>query len=265
MQRITAFSFILIFFLLLSCKPKQKIVLNQWYTTTSGLSYKYLSFGKGEKPQKNDRVYVHYTGKLEDGKVFDDSYKRNEPIAFILGKGMVIKGWDEGVALLKTGDKASFIIPPSLGYGSKDMGIIPPNSTLYFDVELVKFEAVTTPVAFDVKGKDTITSKSGLKYINVLEGTGLQPKKGNTVIVHYTGYFKDGSIFDSSVSRGEPFEFKLGMKQVIAGWDEGIALLKKGGKARLIIPPALGYGPEAMGPIPGNSTLIFDVELIDFK
>jgi peptidylprolyl isomerase len=264
MRKLFSISIIIVIFLI-SCKPKQSIVLNQWYTTASGLKYMYIKFGSGEKPVTDDKVYVHYTGKFADGKVFDDSYSRNEPIAFQLGKGMVIKGWDEGIALLKVGDKASFIIPPALGYGSKDLGIIPPNSTLYFDVELIKIEKVTTPVPFDVTGKDTITTKSGLKYIMIQEGTGLNPIKGNTVKVHYTGYFKDGSIFDSSVSRGEAFEFKLGMKQVISGWDEGIALLKKGGKARLIIPPALAYGSEAMGPIPGNSTLIFDVELIDFK
>ncbi len=250
---------------MVSCKPKQTIVMNQWYTTPSGLQYKYLVMGKGEKPVTGDKVSVHYSGKFADGKVFDDSYSRNEPIAFELGKGMVIKGWDEGIALLKVGDKASFIIPPALGYGSKDLGVIPPNSTLYFDVELMKVEKPVSIVPYDVKGKDTITTKSGLKYIIVQDGTGLVPKSGNTVSVHYTGYFKDGSIFDSSVSRGEPFSFKLGAQQVIAGWDEGIALLKKGGKARLIIPPALGYGTETFGPIPGNSTLIFDVELLDFK
>ena len=255
----------IIVIIMVSCKPKQTIVMNKWYTTTSGLQYMYLKMGNGAIPKTDDKVYVHYTGKLADGKVFDDSYSRKEPIAFTLGKGQVIKGWDEGIALLKVGDKASFIIPPALGYGSKDLGVIPPNSTLYFDVELMKIEKVSKPVAFEVNGKDTIVTKSGLKYIIVQEGTGLAPKIGNTVKVHYTGYFKDGSIFDSSVSRGEPFEFKLGAQQVIAGWDEGIALLKKGGKARLIIPPTLGYGTETFGPIPGNSTLIFDVELLDFK
>lgn len=248
-----------------SCKPKQTIILNQWYTTPSGLKYMFLKLGNGEKPQKDNKVFVHYTGKLEDGKVFDDSYSRGEPIAFQLGKGQVIKGWDEGIALMKVGDKVSLVIPPSLGYGDKNLGVIPPNSTLYFDVELMKIETVTIPVPYDVTGKDTVTTKSGLKYIMVQEGIGAYPVKGNTVKVHYTGYFKDGSIFDSSVSRGEPLEFKLGWKQVITGWDEGIALLKKGGKARLIIPPTLGYGSETMGPIPGNSTLIFDVELIDFR
>ena len=90
--------------------------------------------------------------------------------------------------------------------------------------------------------------------------------KGATVKVHYTGTFPDGRVFDSSVQRGEPLEFKVGVGQVIRGWDEGIALLKVGDKARFVIPSDLGYGPAgAGGVIPPNATLIFDVELMDVK
>jgi peptidylprolyl isomerase len=104
---------------------------------------------------------------------------------------------------------------------------------------------------------------SGLEYIEVTAGTGAQAKAGQTVKVHYTGKFPDGRIFDSSVSRGVPFEFKLGARQVIKGWDEGIALMKIGGKAQLIIPPDLAYGERgAGGVIPPNATLHFDVELV---
>ena len=107
---------------------------------------------------------------------------------------------------------------------------------------------------------------SGLEYIEVLAGSGSQAAAGKTVAVHYTGKFPDGKVFDSSVSRGEPIEFKLGVGQVIKGWDEGIALMKVGGKAQLIIPPALGYGERgAGGAIPPNATLVFDVELVAVK
>ncbi len=107
---------------------------------------------------------------------------------------------------------------------------------------------------------------SGLEYIEVEAGTGAQAEAGKTVAVHYTGKLQDGKVFDSSVSRGEPIEFPLGKGRVIKGWDEGIALMKVGGKAQLIIPPDLGYGERgAGGVIPPNATLVFDVELVSVE
>jgi peptidylprolyl isomerase len=104
---------------------------------------------------------------------------------------------------------------------------------------------------------------SGLEYIEVEPGTGAQAESGKTVSVHYTGKFQDGKVFDSSVSRGEPIKFPLGAGRVIKGWDEGIALMKEGGKAQLVIPPHLAYGESgAGGVIPPNATLVFDVELV---
>ncbi len=107
--------------------------------TKSGLRYKMISEGTGKKAEKGKTVAVHYKGMLPDGTVFDSSYRRKEPIEFPLGKGHVIEGWDEGIQLLKEGDKARFVIPSHLGYGSRGAGgVIPPNATLVFDVELVK-------------------------------------------------------------------------------------------------------------------------------
>ncbi|HUH50764.1 MAG TPA: peptidylprolyl isomerase [Flavobacterium sp.] len=105
--------------------------------TDSGLFYKIIEKGNGAKAQKGKTVSVHYTGALENGDVFDSSYKRNEPIDFVLGTGQVISGWDEGISLLNVGDKARFVIPSNLGYGSRGAGgVIPPNAILVFDVEL---------------------------------------------------------------------------------------------------------------------------------
>ena len=113
---------------------------------------------------------------------------------------------------------------------------------------------------------DIQETPSGLKYIVIEEGVGDKPTNGKKVKVHYTGKLEDGTVFDSSVKRGVPIEFTLGVGQVIKGWDEGIADMKVGEKRQLIIPPDLGYGPNGHPPvIPANSTLIFDVELVEIN
>ena len=107
--------------------------------TDSGLRYKIIQKGSGAQAEKGKSVSVHYEGSLDNGQVFDSSYRRKDPITFTLGIGQVILGWDEGIALLKEGDKARFVIPSYLGYGERGAGgVIPPNATLVFDVELVK-------------------------------------------------------------------------------------------------------------------------------
>lgn len=116
-----------------------------------------------------------------------------------------------------------------------------------------------------VSATPTVTA-SGLKVIDIQEGTGAVAQAGRAVTVHYTGWLTDGKKFDSSLDRGQPFAFVLGQGRVIKGWDEGVAGMKVGGKRRLIIPPALGYGDRGSPPvIPPGAELIFDVELLDVK
>jgi len=110
------------------------------------------------------------------------------------------------------------------------------------------------------------TTASGLQFSDSVVGTGAQPQAGQTVIVHYTGYLDNGTVFDSSVKSNQPLEFVLGTGSVIRGWDEGIASMKVGGKRKLVIPPQLAYGDRgSSGVIPPNARLTFDVELLGIK
>jgi FKBP-type peptidyl-prolyl cis-trans isomerase FkpA len=130
-------------------------------------------------------------------------------------------------------------------------------------------DGATAPAAAQTPGS-TMTTASGLKIQDSKVGTGASPKTGQTCVMHYTGWLYQngakGQKFDSSVDRGQPFEFPLGQGRVIKGWDEGVASMKVGGKRTLIIPPDLGYGARgAGGVIPPNATLMFEVELLAVK
>lgn len=239
-------------------------------TTDSGLQYVVLEEGTGASPGPGSMVAVHYTGTLEDGTVFDSSRERGQPIEFPLGRGQVIPGWDEGIALMKEGGKARLIIPSELAYGEQGIqGIIPPGATLIFDVELVSVSPPPPPppeAPTEVDEADYTTTDSGLKYYDFEEGSGESPQQGQMAVVNYTGWLEDGTMFDSSLSHGRPFSFPVGLGQVIPGWDEGVASMKVGGKRQLVIPAELGYGERGAGDaIPPNATLIFEVELLEIQ
>ena len=123
-------------------------------------------------------------------------------------------------------------------------------------------------LGIDIQAKESniVTTPSGLQYVDVVAGTGEEAKPGDLVVVHYTGWLTDGTKFDSSKDRNDPFSFRLGAGKVIQGWDEGVAGMKVGGTRKLTIPPDLGYGPRgAGGVIPPNATLKFDVELLEVR
>lgn len=145
-----------------------------------------------------------------------------------------------------------------------DLFITPPTmADIVANVVVAEAEKLMQPVSGKkLMSEEIITTPSGLQYVEIQEGTGAQPQAGQTVVVHYTGTLTDGSKFDSSRDRNQPFSFRLGAGQVIKGWDEGLATMKIGGKRKLIVPPQLGYGDRGVGPIPGGATLNFDVELL---
>ncbi|OUL20091.1 FKBP-type peptidyl-prolyl cis-trans isomerase [Nostoc sp. 106C] len=150
--------------------------------------------------------------------------------------------------------------------GSKQDSAIAANFTQATPAPTTVTENNTLIASNTMSDANAVTTPSGLKYIELQEGTGATPQTGQKVVVHYTGTLEDGTKFDSSRDRNRPFDFKLGVGQVIKGWDEGLSTMKVGGRRQLIIPPELGYGSRgAGGVIPPNATLIFDVELLDIK
>jgi peptidylprolyl isomerase len=125
---------------------------------------------------------------------------------------------------------------------------------------------VSMPIKASVLGAKAVTTPSGLRYEDIVAGTGESPSPGKIVKVHYTGWLEDGTKFDSSLDHGDqPIDFPIGVGRVIKGWDEGVMTMKVGGKRKLVIPPQLGYGARGGGPIPPNSTLVFEVELLGVK
>lgn len=232
-----------------------------------GIEYTITHKGNGPLPAAGDRVSALYTGKLLNDTVFDASSRHgNQPFAFHPGRGgEVIAGWDTVFKYLHAGDRAIMKLPAKYAYGAQARPGIPANSDLKFEVEVL--DVMTKPTVWNAKGKDTITTPSGLKVVMFeTHPDSAQPKRGQTVTVDYSGYLLDGSMFDSSIDRGMPFAFPLGMGRVIAGWDEGIGMLHVGEKAQLIIPYQLAYGAGGRPPIiPAKADLIFDVHLIKIQ
>jgi peptidylprolyl isomerase len=241
---------------------------NDTITCKSGLRYVITQKNlKGVKAVKGDRVEAHYTGTLLNGKKFDSSRDRNQTFSFILGQGEVIAGWDEGFGILRKGEKATLIIPAALGYGAADMGDIPPNSTLIFEVELVNVQKPLVYKPYSGAGKDTVKLSSGLKYIVIGKGNPkMKAQLNQTASVYYAGYLMDGTKFDGNFDRFEPITVPVTGAGMIKGWQEILPRMNKGMKVRVIIPPALAYGAQGYpGVIPANATIVFDMFLSDLK
>lgn len=193
----------------------------------------------------------------------------------------------EALSLMHEGDSAEFIINAKKYFDIYNYGQIPDfvkndETMLWFTIRidaiqsLEQYQTALTEVKLEAE-KGAIVNyltanninaspqKSGLYYIETKEGKGNNASNGNKVSVHYTGKLLDGTVFDSSIERGTPFSFRLGEGSVIKGWEEGIALMKKGGKALFVIPSHLAYGERSTGNIPANSPLVFEVELIDIE
>jgi peptidylprolyl isomerase len=242
-----------------------KIKKNKEYTSASGLAYTVFDFNKkATTVDSGDVVSVHYVGRLDDGTIFDASYERMQPITFQVGTGKVIKGWDEGLQYLHLGDSALLVIPPQIAYGERAMGLIPAHATLSFTVKIVDVIKAIKP--YNVTKLDSIHLEDGLSYMVVEEGQGDGIKINEKAYVQYSGYFTDGKKFDSSYDNGgKSFDFILGRKRVIAGWEKGVLGMKVGEKRRINVPYALAYGEKGRAPIPPKSDLVFDVLLEEIE
>jgi FKBP-type peptidyl-prolyl cis-trans isomerase len=253
-------------------------------TTDSGLQYSLYTSEKGEKAKVGDIIKIHLVNKTDKDSVLSSTYKDNKPITLEV-KAPSFKGdLMEGFTLMSEGDSGTFLVSvDSLAQGNPLPPFLKSGSFLKFDVKLVdimtkaEYEQDMQKTQMEEVGKQDMEiqnyakqnnlsvqkTPSGLYYSIETPGTGDNAKPGDNVSVHYKGYMLDGKVFDESFGRGEPITFPLGQGQVIAGWDEGIQMFKKGGKGKLLIPSRLGYGPQGSGPIPANSILIFDIELVD--
>ena len=239
----------------------------KWKDAAKGLKIYDEKVGTGKPATAGAVLKTHYTGWLLNGRKFGSSKDLGKPLSVVMGAGKMIKGWEQGLEGMREGGVRWFRVAPSMGYGATAYAMIPSNSTLLFRVELVSSEideeiAATMDFFPDTTTLTLENGSEGLRYAIVKPGEGEPARSGSTVKVHYTGWLVNGYKFDSSRDRGQPFAFPLGGGRVIRGWELGVQGMLPGEKRILIVPPGLGYGSRAAGPIPGGSTLIFAVEYL---
>jgi len=243
-------------------EPPMETAESDYEVTDSGLKVYDIAEGDGDAAVNGDRVLMDFSIWRDDGVIVGRSADSGGPMNFTIGTGELFEGWDEGAVGMKAGGQRQIVIPPELAFGEEGAGpAIPPGTILI--VEMTLNEILETPKVTDVDEGDYTTTDSGLMYYDIVEVEGAEAESGQSVSVHYTGWLEDGTVFDSSVERGVPFDFQLGAGNVIAGWDEGVAGMQIGGKRQLRIPSDLAYGEQgAPGTIPPGATLIFEVELL---
>jgi FKBP-type peptidyl-prolyl cis-trans isomerase len=259
-------------------------------TDKSGSKYSIIKANKTPLVKIDDVVTMQLKYSNTKDSVLFDSWKMGGPLQIKVTKPQFKGDLMAGLVLLHSGDSAMFLInadslftktfnmplPEFVEKGSdltftvKVIKSIPESELKAEEIKIEKQKDMQETIDIEKYIKDNnltvVTTASGLKYVMLADGTGEQAQAGKTVRVHYTGKLLDGTKFDSSLDRNDPLEFMLGQGMVIRGWDEGIALLKVGGKALLIIPSSLAYGARGAGNvIPPFSPLTFEVELVEVK
>ncbi|MEM6317307.1 MAG: FKBP-type peptidyl-prolyl cis-trans isomerase [Bacteroidota bacterium] len=267
--------------------------------TDYGLFYKIDQIGTGRKPQVGDYLALNFKGKLLDGTLFEAS-ELNDPFVFQVGYRQVIRGWDLGIREFPLGSKGVIYIPPNLAYGQRGAGqLIPPNSALQFEVEVVKILTESEYDAYmeELEAKEqaayqaeieaqfvadkkliqdyaltnrmrTKRTASGLSYAITKKGKGANAQVGDELAVTYEGFLLNGEPFDATKGK-DTYQFTLGKGKVIKGWDEGLLFFNEGAEGTLLIPSRLAYGPRAIYEknvaVPANSVLIFKIKVESIK
>lgn len=277
-----------------ACKNKRFPGFDQ---TDNGLYYKIIDDKEGVSPAEGDVMEVEMVYRTENDSILFDSRTEMYPVHLRVGKSFFHGDINEGIAMLSVGDSACFAVRADTFFlitvGAKALPeLLKPESYVFVDIKVkglktkaeyeaeralleeqvqgqleeLKIEEQTKLASYIVENKiKAQPSKSGLYYIEQRAGSGQLIKKGQKIKVHYTGRFIDGQEFDSSVGY-EPIELTVGNGEVIDGWEEGLLLMKKGTKARLILPSSIAYGiSDPKSPIPPYATLIFDMEIIDVQ
>jgi FKBP-type peptidyl-prolyl cis-trans isomerase len=261
------------------------------------LYYSITKKGSDKKPKKGDFLKINYVGKLLNDKVFEQN---QESIVFQLGLGQVQEFMDLGLEKVTSGSKTTFYVPPSMAFGERGAGDVPPNTPVMYEIELLQIlstkeydayilnEEQKEQVAFELRKKqqhdtdkklinDYAISKkikakrsdTGLSYAITKNGKGENVKNGDQIFIEYEGFFMNGDVFDGSTKNKKPFDFVIGNQKTIAGWEEGLLNFNKGSEGFLLVPSALAYGPSGLYTnttvVPENSCLVFKIKIVDIR
>ena len=225
-----------------------------------------LREGQGAVVKPGSMVTVNYQ-LMVGGSVIDSTWERGIPFEFRMGAGQVIPGWEEGVMGMRVGEKRSLIVPPSKGYGGRQTGPIPPDSTLFFEIELLEVkEARVPPNGFQYFDAGAFhPTGTGLKYVDLEPcGEGLSPTAGAALVLDYSVFRPDHSLVESTLRGFDPVLVGYQTGQLPPGFEEGVATMTQGCSRQLWIPPELG-GPLGDVPLPDTTVLIIEVDLLEVR
>jgi peptidylprolyl isomerase len=242
---------------------QETIVLEGAETTASGLQFLEVTPGDGAAPQEGDILTLNFTASLPDGTEFANTAQEyGKPVTIVFLQNQILPGMDEGLALMKVGGTAKMVLPPELAFGAEGYGMVPGNSQVILDVELVSAEEPPQPTS--VAASELTTTESGLQYADLKPGEGETVEAGDIVSTNYTLWVQgeDEANYITSSNGNEPLTFTQGAGDtVFPGWEEGMLGMQVGGKRLLVIPPELGFGEAGSGTIPPGATLVMEVEL----